>query len=127
MQIDWKGVFPAITTKFTAEDQLDLPLFEKNLQAQLDAGVNGIILGGTLGEASVLTTEEKETIVKFTIEKVAGKVPVVLNIAEGSTKEALQQEAYAKAWGAQGDRKSTRLNSSHANISYAVFCLKKNK
>ena len=102
MQIDWKGVFPAITTKFTADDQLDLPLFEKNLQAQLDAGVNGIILGGTLGEASVLTTEEKETIVKFTIEKVGGKVPVVLNIAEGSTKEALQQAAYAKTWGAQG-------------------------
>ncbi|MEO8172220.1 MAG: dihydrodipicolinate synthase family protein [Sediminibacterium sp.] len=102
MHIDWKGVFPAITTKFTADDQLDLSLFEKNLNAQLDAGVNGIILGGTLGEASVLSTEEKERIVKFTIEKVAGKVPVVLNIAEGSTKEALQQAAYAKAWGAQG-------------------------
>jgi 4-hydroxy-tetrahydrodipicolinate synthase len=102
MQINWTGVFPAITTKFTANDALDLPLFEKNLQAQLDAGVNGIILGGTLGEASVLSTSEKETIVKFTIEKVAGKVPVVLNIAEGSTKEALQQAAYAKAWGAQG-------------------------
>lgn len=102
MQIDWKGVFPAITTKFTADDKLDLPLFEKNLNEQLDAGVNGIILGGTLGEASVLGTDEKETIVKFAIEKTAGRVPVVLNIAEGSTKEALQQAAYAKAWGAQG-------------------------
>jgi dihydrodipicolinate synthase/N-acetylneuraminate lyase len=102
MPIDWKGVFPAITTKFTADDQLDMQLFEKNLQAQLDAGVNGIILGGTLGEASVLNTEEKEKLVRFTIEKVAGKVPVVLNIAEGSTREALQQAAYAKAWGAQG-------------------------
>ncbi|MEA3426925.1 MAG: dihydrodipicolinate synthase family protein [Bacteroidota bacterium] len=102
MAIDWKGVFPAITTKFTDKDQLDLVLFEKNLNAQLDAGVNGIILGGTLGEASVLSTSEKETLVKFTIEKVAGRVPVVLNIAEGSTREALQQAAYAKAWGAQG-------------------------
>lgn len=102
MTIDWKGVFPAITTKFTDNDQLDLPLFEKNLNAQLDAGVNGIVLGGTLGEASVLSTAEKETLVKFTIEKVAGRVPVVLNIAEGSTREALQQAAYAKAWGAQG-------------------------
>lgn len=102
MQIDWKGVFPAITTKFTSDDQLDMALFEKNLLFQLEAGVDGIILGGTLGEASVLRTEEKETIVKFTIEKVAGKVPVVLNIAEGSTREALQQAAYAKAWGAQG-------------------------
>ena len=102
MSFEWKGVFPALTTKVTANDELDLPLFEKNLQAQLAAGVEGIILGGTLGEASVLTTEEKEVLVKFAIEKVAGKVPVIINIAEGSTKEALKQAALAKAWGAQG-------------------------
>src|SRR4051794_29300318 len=102
MDIEWKGVFPALTTKFTKDDGLDLPLFEKNLQAQLEAGVNGIVLGGTLGEASVLSTAEKETLVRFAIEKVNGKVPVVINIAEGSTKEALQQAANARAWGAQG-------------------------
>lgn len=101
MAFEWKGVFPAITTKFTANDQLDLPLFEKNLQAQFAAGVEGIILGGTLGEASVLTTEEKETLVKFTVER-SGDKPVIINIAEGSTKEALQQAAYAKQWGAKG-------------------------
>jgi dihydrodipicolinate synthase/N-acetylneuraminate lyase len=102
MSINWTGVFPALTTKFTADDKLDLPLFEKNLQAQLEAGIHGVVLGGTLGEASVLTTEEKETLVKFAIEKINGKVPVVINIAEGSTREALQQAAYAKAWGAAG-------------------------
>ena len=102
MSIEWKGVFPALTTKFTADDQIDIPLFEKNLQAQLDAGVNGIVLGGTLGEASVLTTAEKEQLVKFAVTTCADKVPVVLNIAEGSTKEALQQAEYAKAWGAKG-------------------------
>ncbi len=102
MQVEWKGVFPAVTTKFTADDQLDLPLFEKNLLAQLEAGVSGIILGGTLGEASVLTNAEKETLVKFAIEKISGKVPVILNIAEGSTTEALKQAGYAKAWGAKG-------------------------
>jgi 4-hydroxy-tetrahydrodipicolinate synthase len=102
MAINWTGVFPALTTKFTADDKLDLPLFEKNLNAQLDAGVNGVVLGGTLGEASVLTTQEKETLVKFAIEKINGKVPVVINIAEGSTREALQQAAYAKVWGAEG-------------------------
>ena len=64
MAIAWKGVFPAVTTKFTSDDQLDLDLFKKNLKAQLDAGVNGIILGGTLGEASVLNNEEKEILVK---------------------------------------------------------------
>jgi 4-hydroxy-tetrahydrodipicolinate synthase len=102
MSITWKGIMPALTTKFTAADELDLPLFEKNLHAQLDAGVSGIILGGTLGEASVLTTDEKETLVKFAIEKCAGRVPVILNIAEGSTREALQQARYAEAWGAKG-------------------------
>jgi 4-hydroxy-tetrahydrodipicolinate synthase len=102
MAINWSGVFPALTTKFSAEDTLDLPLFEKNLNAQLDAGVNGIVLGGTLGEASVLTTAEKEELIKFAVAKCNGKVPVVLNIAEGSTKEALQQATFAKAWGAEG-------------------------
>lgn len=102
MNFEWKGVFPALTTKFTADDKLDLPLFEKNLKAQLDAGVKGVVLGGTLGEASVLTTTEKEQLIKYAVEKCAGKVPVILNIAEGSTKEALQQAEYAKAWGAKG-------------------------
>ncbi|MFN3793407.1 MAG: dihydrodipicolinate synthase family protein [Chitinophagaceae bacterium] len=102
MSFEWKGVFPALTTKFTTDDQLDLPLFEKNLQAQLAAGVEGIILGGTLGESSVLTNDEKERLVKFAVEKTAGKVPVVLNIAEGATREALVQAANAASWGARG-------------------------
>ena len=102
MTISWKGVYPALTTKFTSDDKLDLPLFEKNLKAQMAAGIDGIILGGTLGESSVLSTDEKEKLVKFAIEKVAGKIPVILNIAEGSTREALQQVEYAKTWGAQG-------------------------
>jgi len=102
MSIQWKGVFPALTTKFTADDQLDLPLFERNLNEQLAAGANGVILGGTLGEASVLTTAEKEILVKFAIQKVAGKIPVIINIAEGSTNEAIQQANFAKQWGAQG-------------------------
>lgn len=102
MSFEWIGVFPALTTKFTKDDQLDLPLFEKNLDAQLAAGIHGIVLGGTLGEASVLTTHEKEELVKFAIKKVKGEIPVIINIAEGSTKEALQQAAMAKLWGAQG-------------------------
>ena len=101
MTFEWKGVFPALTTKFTADDQLDLEMFEKNLQAQLDAGVDGVVLGGSLGEASVLTTEEKKVLVKFAIEKCKG-IPVILNIAEGFTKAALDQIGYAEEWGAHG-------------------------
>ena len=100
--ISWNGVFPALTTKFTADDKLDFPLFEKNLSAQLDAGVAGVILGGTLGESSVLSNEEKFSLVKFTVEKVAGKVPVVMNIAEGSTRDAVKLADEAKKCGAKG-------------------------
>lgn len=102
MHFEWKGVFPAVTTQFTRNDELDLPLFEKNLQAQLDAGVHGIVLGGTLGEASTLTTSEKETLVRFTIEKIDRKTPVILNIAESSTKDAMEQTSNAIKWGADG-------------------------
>jgi len=100
--INWTGVFPALTTKFDKAEKLDLDLYSKNLFVQMEAGVNGIILGGTLGEASTLTENEKEHLVKFTLEKVNGKIPVVLNIAEGATKEAVRQASLAKEWGAQG-------------------------
>ena len=102
MAIDWKGVFPALTTKFDSNDELDLPAFEKNLRAQLKAGVDGLILGGTLGESSTLTVEEKERLVKFCVERTAGAVPVVMNIAEGSTREAIRQAKLAKEWGVDG-------------------------
>lgn len=102
MPIAWKGIYPALTTKFTANDELDLPAFEKNLQFQLDCGVDGVILSGSLGEASVLTMEEKERLVRSAVAAVKGRVPVMLTISEGSTREALRQVAGATAWGAEG-------------------------
>ena len=102
MSINWNGVFPALTTKFTSQDTLDLPMFGANLQAQLEAGINGAIIGGSLGEASTLTLEEKEALVKFAVEKVGGRIPILLNIAEGSTRDAVRQAALAEEWGAAG-------------------------
>jgi 1-pyrroline-4-hydroxy-2-carboxylate deaminase len=102
MSFEWKGVFPALLTPFTAADELDLPLFEKNLQAQMDAGVHGAILGGSLGEASTITAAEKEILVRHAVKFIAGKIPVIMNIAESTTKDAIQQAANAKLWGAAG-------------------------
>jgi len=102
MSINWNGVFPALTTKFTSQDTLDLPMFGANLQAQLEAGINGAIIGGSLAEASTLTLEEKEALVKFAVEKVGGRIPILLNIAEGSTRDAVRQAALAEEWGAAG-------------------------
>lgn len=98
----WKGVFPALLTPFDANDQVDLAMYEKNLDAQVDAGIHGIIIGGSLGEASTLGLDEKELLVRFSVKKLAGKLPVIMNIAEGSTKEAIQQAILAKEWGADG-------------------------
>lgn len=100
--ITWKGVFPALTTKFTSDDKLDFKTFEKNLEAQLEAGVHGIIIGGTLGESSVLTAEEKDDLLRFTIQKVAGQIPVVLNIAEGATRDAIKIAEAAQKNGING-------------------------
>jgi dihydrodipicolinate synthase/N-acetylneuraminate lyase len=102
MRINWNGIFPALTTKFTAHDTLDLPMFGTNLDAQMDAGINGIILGGSLGEASTLELVEKEALTKYAVERVGKQIPVVLNIAEGSTREAVRQAALAAKWGAHG-------------------------
>ena len=102
MKINWEGVMPAVTTKFTAEGQLDLIMFEKNIKAQIDAGVNGIILGGTLGEASTLTKEEKEVLINNTLRIVEGKIPVIVNIAEQTTSEAITLAKRAEELGVNG-------------------------
>ena len=102
MSINWNGVFPALTTKFTPDDTLDLKMFGINLDAQLDAGVNGVIIGGSLGEASTLTLAEKEALIKFSVEKAGKQIPVLLNVSEGSTREAVNQAKLARQWGAQG-------------------------
>jgi 1-pyrroline-4-hydroxy-2-carboxylate deaminase len=100
--VEWKGVYPALLTPFTKDDQLDLAMFEKNLQAQLDAGMHGIIIAGSLGEASTITVAEKEAMVKFSDNYIKGRIPVILNIAESSTKDAIEQVALAQQWGANG-------------------------
>jgi len=102
MAFEWKGVFPALLTPFTADDKLDLDIFEKNLEAQVAAGVHGIVLGGSLGEASTITEKEKEELTEFAVEYVNGRIPVIVNIAESRTTDAVQQAAKARKWGADG-------------------------
>jgi 4-hydroxy-tetrahydrodipicolinate synthase len=102
MSLKWEGVMPAVTTKFTNDDTLDLQMFEANIKAQLDAGVHGIVLGGTLGEASTLLDEEKSILTQETVKIVNGKVPVLMNVAEQSTKGAIAAAQKAEDDGAKG-------------------------
>ncbi len=102
MKFEWKGVMPAVTTKFTDTDELDIPLFLHNIDAQVSAGVHGIVLGGTLGEASTLEDEEKRILTRETVQRVQGKIPVMINIAEQSTKGAVLAAQKAEEDGASG-------------------------
>jgi len=102
MSLQWEGVMPAVTTKFTDDDTLDLKMFETNIQAQLKAGVHGIVLGGTLGEASTLTDEEKRTLTRTTVDIVNGRIPVLINIAEQTTKGAIKAAQKAEDDGVKG-------------------------
>ena len=102
MIFEWRGIFPAVTTQFTEDDNLDLDLFVKNIKAQIGAGVNGIVIGGSLGEASTLIPEEKSVLVKEALKISNGRIPVIMNISEQSTKQALHSVEKAKEDGADG-------------------------
>ncbi len=99
---DWVGVYPAITTPFTADDSVDTEMFVSNLTAQIEAGIDGVVIGGSLGEASTITESEKELLVKAALGIAKNKIAVILNIAECSTKEAIRQSQLASDWGADG-------------------------
>ena len=98
----WQGVMPALTTQFDVQEQLNLDAFELNLVAQIEAGVHGIVLGGTLGEASTLTAAEKVLLLKKAQDVISGRIPVIINIAEQSTADAIAAAQAAEANGADG-------------------------
>ncbi len=97
----WTGVFPAVTTKFNADESLDIAGTVNHIKWQLDCGADGIIVCGSLGEASTLTADEKIAILKATKE-VAGNKPVLLTVAEDSTRAAAALAQAAHAAGADG-------------------------
>ncbi|SNS09363.1 4-hydroxy-tetrahydrodipicolinate synthase [Belliella buryatensis] len=100
--MNWQGVFPAVTTKFHQDGSLDMDMFFKNIDFQIESGVKGIILGGTLGESSVLSLDEKIHLTTETVKHLDGKAPVILNIAEGATKDAIYWAQKANEIGASG-------------------------
>ena len=95
----WTGVYPAVTTKFTLDDRLDIAEMERCFALQLDAGVHGLIVCGSLGEASTLETEEKIAVLKTAVRVAKGRVPVLLTVVDGSTRRA---QALAEAGARNG-------------------------
>ncbi|MBC6491922.1 dihydrodipicolinate synthase family protein [Flavihumibacter stibioxidans] len=100
--INWHGVYPALLTPFDKNDRVDFEMYKTNVDAQVSAGVDGIIIGGSLGETSTLLSEEKRDLLVYSKGIVPSALPVIVNIAEQSTKVAVALAREAEANGADG-------------------------
>lgn len=98
----WTGVLPAVTTKFTADDRLDIAEIERCFALQVEAGVHGLIVAGSLGEASTLEPEEKIEVLKTALRVANGRIPVLLTVAQGSTRAACKLAEDGARAGAAG-------------------------
>lgn len=100
--IHWKGVYPAILTPFNEDDSLDFNMYKINLEAQLEAGIDGVVLCGSLGEASTLEPSEKKELLIYSKKVIGKRVPIVMNIAEQSTSAAIAAANEAELNGSDG-------------------------
>ena len=89
MSDQFQGIFAALVTPMTAEEELDCASLGKLIESLIANGIGGVIPLGTTGEAYALSTEERETVLKATIEAVAGRVPVVAGANAASTREVV--------------------------------------
>jgi dihydrodipicolinate synthase/N-acetylneuraminate lyase len=102
MTVQWEGIYSALLTPFTATNTVDPEMFALNLNAQLDAGIDGIVIAGSLGESSTLLNTEKDELIRISKKVMNRPVPVIMNIAEQSTNCAIEAAQDAEKNGADG-------------------------
>jgi len=102
MTVDWKGVFPAITTQFHPDESLDLAATAKHLETLIAAGIHGVVLLGTVGENTALENEEKLAVLREMKQVVRGRIPVLAGVAEYTTSMACRFAADAEKIGVDG-------------------------
>jgi dihydrodipicolinate synthase/N-acetylneuraminate lyase len=97
----WSGVYTALTTKFDGAGNLDLKSMEAHIGRQIAAGVQGIIVLGSLGENGALNPSEKQEVVRMAAPACRGKVPLVACVAETTTAAACEFVKKGMASGAE--------------------------
>jgi 1-pyrroline-4-hydroxy-2-carboxylate deaminase len=102
MKVNWRGVFPAITTQFKQDQSLDLAATAKHLEAMIAAGIHGVVFLGTVGENTALENEEKLTILREMKQIVRGRIPVLSGVAEYTTSLACRFAQEAEKIGLDG-------------------------
>ena len=100
-KIIFKGCGTAIVTPFT-EDGVNFEEFGRLIEDQIKNKVDSIIVCGTTGEASTMTLEEKKETIKFAVEKVAGRIPVIAGTGGNCTKSVIEMTEYAESIGVDG-------------------------
>jgi 4-hydroxy-tetrahydrodipicolinate synthase len=102
MTVTWRGVFPAATTEFHADQTLDLPATARHLDAMIRAGVHGMIVLGTVGENCSLDYREKLDVIRAAREAIAGRVPLLAGVAECTTVTSCRFAQDAQKAGVDG-------------------------
>ena len=98
----WSGIFPAVTTKFKEDGSLAFAAMEHHFASQIDAGVHGIVVTGTLGENGSLSSAEKQDVLRVALNVSAGRVPVLAGVAENTTAAACDCVKRGTKTGADG-------------------------
>jgi 4-hydroxy-tetrahydrodipicolinate synthase len=102
MKTDWKGVYPAATTAFKADESLDLDATAAHLDKLVSAGMHGMVVLGTVGENHSLEYEEKLQVLRTAVDAVDGRVPVITGVAQNTTKAACRFAKDAERAGIDG-------------------------
>src|SRR4051795_4016156 len=97
----FEGIIPAVTTPFTASDEVDVPALKENIEKLIEAGVHGFVATGTMGEAGSLTRAERALVVRSVVEAAAGRVPVTVGVSSGSARQSLEYANDGREAGAQ--------------------------
>lgn len=100
--VDWKGVFPAVTTQFRADQSLDIEATMAHVERLISSGCHGLIMLGTVGENVQLEAQEKRAVISASIKAAAGRVPVLSGVAETSTTLACRYATDCRSLGVDG-------------------------
>lgn len=96
-----KGIMVALYTPFTADQSaIDVAALDQHIQHLIKVGVHGLVPGGSTGEFTALTLEERKQLVEASVNSAAGKVPVIAGIGALSTKDGVELAKHAAEVGA---------------------------
>lgn len=94
------GCITALATPFTLAGEIDLPAWRRLLEQQLDAGIDGLVVAGSTGEAAALFHSEFDLLLRTAVEVVAGRVPVIAGTGQSSTARTIEQTRRSATLGA---------------------------